>query len=32
VEMKRRLLPSQRAEATANVNAAGIGHELPGYS
>lgn len=32
VEMKRKLLPSQRAEATANVTAAGVGHELPGYA
>lgn len=32
VEMKKRLLPSKRAEATANINGSGIGHELPGYS
>lgn len=31
VEMKRVLLPSQRAEPTANI-ASGIGHELPDYA
>lgn len=30
VRLKKRLLPSQRAEATANVGA-GVGHELPAY-
>jgi len=31
VEMKKKLLPSQRGEATANV-AKGRGHELPSYA
>jgi hypothetical protein len=31
VEMRRLMLPSKRAEATANV-AAGVGHELPAYA
>lgn len=31
VEMKKKLLPSQRAEGTANVGA-GRGHELPSYA
>jgi hypothetical protein len=31
VEMKRRMLPSQRGEGTANVGK-GAGHELPSYS
>lgn len=31
VAMKKKLLPSQRGEGTANVGA-GRGHELPGYS
>jgi hypothetical protein len=30
VEMKKKLLPSQRAEHTANVTA-GVGHDLPAY-
>ena len=31
VEIKKSLLPSQRAEGTANVGA-GRGHELPSYA
>lgn len=31
IEMKKKLLPSQRGEATANV-ARGRGHELPSYA
>ena len=31
VEMKKKLLPSQRAEGTANV-VKGRGHELPSYA
>jgi len=31
VEMKKKLLPSQRGEGTANVGQ-GKGHELPSYS
>jgi len=31
VEMKKKLLPSRRAEHTANVGE-GVGHSLPSYS